>query len=96
MENFLDTFVVFKDASETEHHPAQRASRYQKFDSSTLMQQEELFRYKYYDQLFLHPKSLTVSRPWYRRPVKPLLSVEAFVKRNLFDTKSSYIYCSKT
>ena len=57
MENCLDTIVVLNDASETEHHPVEKPSRYQKPDSHISMQQEALFRYKQHNRLFLYPHS---------------------------------------
>ena len=79
MENCLDTIVVLNDASEAEHHPVERASRYRKLDSHISMQREALFRYKQYDRLFLHPRLPKALHPWNRHPIKPLLSMGIFV-----------------
>ena len=73
MENCLDTIAVLSDASKAKYRPVERASHYRKLHFHTSMQEEALFRFKPYDQLFFCPKSSTGLHFWNRSSTKPLL-----------------------
>ena len=93
MENCLDTIAKLNDASAAWRHPDNGSIRYQKLCSHISIQRESFFRCNQYDQLFLHPKSLTALRPWKRRLTKPLLSAEISVSGEyhfFFDISTNY------